>query len=152
MVGLPSRRDRKKMFAKHLDGINHTLSKRDLCALAISTYGWSGSDIESLTREAVMAPVRECLRLSALHRRRRPREGDVLGVDDGLYVDAPSRDGTQVLIENLQRIRPVLRDDFENAMCVVSEGRRMARCTEYPFGDHYDSSSGDDDTSGDESI
>ena len=42
--------------------------------LAVSTDGWSGSDLESLTREAVMAPIRECLREAAIMKIRTRKE------------------------------------------------------------------------------
>jgi SpoVK/Ycf46/Vps4 family AAA+-type ATPase len=78
-VGLPTRKDRKKILKQNMKEIDHTITKKQFSDLAAITDGWSGSDLESLAREAAMAPVRECIRSAALMKRRRllsaPREG-----------------------------------------------------------------------------
>jgi SpoVK/Ycf46/Vps4 family AAA+-type ATPase len=70
-VGLPKAKDRKKMLKKSMDDIEHTLTKKQFSDLSLITDGWSGSDLQSLAREAAMAPVRECIRRAALLKRRR---------------------------------------------------------------------------------
>ena len=156
-VGLPSCRDRKKMFTKHLSGIEHILSTSDLHNMALSTEGWSGSDIESLAREAAMAPVRECLQIAAIQRRRNSREevgrGQSSFPDDDLVKtsgDSSNRpnpnDAQQLLLESLENLRPVRIDDFEYAIGALSKGEFISRCVGHHFGTkrfetHYDSSS-----------
>lgn len=51
LIGLPSRRDRKKVI-KRLD-VEHSITSVQLDELALATKGWSGSDLESMTREAL---------------------------------------------------------------------------------------------------
>ena len=68
-VQLPGKTDRRRLLKKLLKDIEHTISKRELSDLALSLEGWSGSEIENLTREAAMAPVRECIRLAARKKR-----------------------------------------------------------------------------------
>jgi SpoVK/Ycf46/Vps4 family AAA+-type ATPase len=70
-VGLPKAKDRKKMLKKSMEDINHTITKKQFSDLSLITDGWSGSDLQSLAREAAMAPVRECIRRAALMKRRR---------------------------------------------------------------------------------
>ena len=70
-VGLPKAKDRKKMLKKSMVDIEHTITKKQFSDLSLITDGWSGSDLQSLAREAAMAPVRECIRRAALLKRRR---------------------------------------------------------------------------------
>lgn len=148
-VGLPSCRDREKMFTNHLTGILHELSRSDLRTLALSTEGWSGSDLESLAREAAMAPIRECLRAAALHRRRILREWQVSAKDSVAINGAPSQfqdSAQQLLLETLENLRPVRMEDFENAIFTLSKGEPGSRnAGQYSgpkrFNSHYDSSS-----------
>ena len=70
-VGLPTNRDRKKILRRNMEEIDHTITNKQYSDLAAITDGWSGSELESLAREAVMAPVRECIRSAALMKRRR---------------------------------------------------------------------------------
>ena len=78
-VGLPTKKDRKKILKQNMKEIDHAITKKQFSDLAAITDGWSGSDLESLAREAAMAPVRECIRSAAMMKRRRllsaPREG-----------------------------------------------------------------------------
>lgn len=69
-VAPPSALDRRKMLCRFLAKVEHSLNRSEIVAVARSTEGWSGSDLESLSREAVMAPVRECLVEAALLRAR----------------------------------------------------------------------------------
>lgn len=50
LVGLPSKRDRKRIVRRLLTNIDHSISSSQLDELASATDGWSGSDLESLTR------------------------------------------------------------------------------------------------------
>eukprot|EP00934_Nitzschia_sp_Nitz4_P003717 Nitzschia sp. Nitz4//scaffold2_size372955//159091//160464//NITZ4_000413-RA/size372955-snap-gene-0.27-mRNA-1//1//CDS//3329546748//3707//frame0 len=62
LVDVPTAQDRQEIFTRYLKGIEHSLTSDQLQALAMHTDGWTGSDLESLTREAAMAPIRECIR------------------------------------------------------------------------------------------
>jgi len=70
-VGLPTAKDRRKMLKQGMEDIEHTVTKKQLSDLSLITDGWSGSDLQSLSREAAMAPVRECIRRAAQLKRRR---------------------------------------------------------------------------------
>ena len=52
LVDTPSRRDRKRIVSRLLSNIDHSLTARQMDEIAVATDGWSGSDLESLTREA----------------------------------------------------------------------------------------------------
>lgn len=65
VVGLPSQHDRRRIIKRFLKGIESNISKGQFEDIASATNGWSGADLEHLTREAVMAPVRECIRSAA---------------------------------------------------------------------------------------
>lgn len=119
-VGLPAKRDRWKIINKHLLGIENTLSKAQLDDIAIATEGWSGSDLESLTREAAMAPVRECLR-SAARAKRRAKKLKQSGGDESSQKNASkAKDGDEVarilLLKGFQNIRAVSFHDFDDAI------------------------------------
>ena len=70
-VGLPTARDRKKILKRNMKDIEHTINKKQFSDLSLVTDGWSGSDLQSIAREAAMAPVRECIRRAALLKRRK---------------------------------------------------------------------------------
>jgi len=59
------------MLKKSMEEIEHTITKKEFWKLSSMTDGWSGSDLQSLAREAAMAPLRECIRRAALLKRRR---------------------------------------------------------------------------------
>lgn len=45
LVGLPTRKDRKKIIKRLLLDVDHTLTSAQLDELAVATEGWSGSDL-----------------------------------------------------------------------------------------------------------
>ena len=120
-VGLPTKRDRRKIISKFLSEFDHTISKAQLNDLAGATESWSGCDLESLTREAAMAPIRECLRSAAmLKRRARKMEqqgGDESGqgVKERKSVD-PDEQARDALMKDFRQLRPVTLADFEDAI------------------------------------
>jgi len=154
-VGCPTTRDRRKLLRQYLRDIPHTLTKHDVRNLAGDvTNGWSGSEIEHLTREAVMAPIRECLQYVAQQRRQRRRrhrkrkrdvmigtslvphnqaketvlsttaanssiklesEHDADDDDD----DKATEQARQVLLQNLESLRPVNVSDFTMAVAFI---------------------------------
>ena len=68
-VGLPTASDRRKMLKRSMEDIEHSVTQKQFSELSLITEGWSGSDLQSLAREAAMAPVRECIRRAALLKR-----------------------------------------------------------------------------------
>ena len=132
-VGLPSARDRRKIFQKFLSDFDHCLSKLDVLELAKATEGWSGSDLESLTREAAMAPIRECLQIAAETKRKSRKmeqQGGVASAQETKQSPDAFQLAKDVLIKEFQCLRPVTVSDFQVAMtfllCSNSsiEGRR----------------------------
>jgi len=120
-VDLPTRRDRRKIISKFLCEFEHNITKAQLNDLAGATEGWSGCDLESLTREAAMAPIRECLRSAAmLKRRARKMEqqgGDESGqgIKEQRAVDADEA-ARDALMKDFRQLRPVTLVDFEDAV------------------------------------
>ncbi|KAL3913956.1 MAG: hypothetical protein SGILL_006288 [Bacillariaceae sp.] len=73
-VGLPLAEDRIAFFKQHLKDLDHALTEEGFEKLATATNGFSGSDIESISREAVMAPVREVIAAAAKVKRKYSEE------------------------------------------------------------------------------
>jgi SpoVK/Ycf46/Vps4 family AAA+-type ATPase len=156
-VDLPTKRERRKMFMRHLHPIEHTISVDGLEDISELTEGFSGSDIENLTREAVMAPVRECIRTAAKRKRQskaakeRQAGGDVsCQENDKLSSCSPDVCARSILMESLQKLRPVTIDDFDCALKLwlgcesllwSSQNQSLKRSRQ----SHFDSSSSDDD-------
>jgi SpoVK/Ycf46/Vps4 family AAA+-type ATPase len=121
-VDLPAKRDRRKIISKFLCEFDHTITKAQLNDLAGATDGWSGCDLESLTREAAMAPIRECLRSAAmLKRRARKLEQQQQGGDESAQgvkqkpLDADEQ-ARAALMKDFRQLRPVTLADFEDAV------------------------------------
>ena len=152
VVGLPSHRDRKRIVRRYLKGIENNISKRQLQELAAMTDGWSGSDLESLTREAAMAPVRECIRAAALLKRRRPRQqkGISTSQDGAVSVHSNSyEDEHDKILQQFRDLRSVTFEDFEEAIAfwatnhdasIPPTSRRKSMTQS-----HYDSSSDEEE-------
>jgi SpoVK/Ycf46/Vps4 family AAA+-type ATPase len=147
-VGLPSQRDRRKIFSKFLGEFGHNITASQLEELAAATDGWSGSDLESLTREAAMAPIRECLRHAATMKRR-ARKREQKGGDESSQqeqrksVDA-DEEAREVLLSSFNKLRPVTLRDFEAAMEFWLGNQQTTFIGEIPqevSHVHYDSSS-----------
>jgi SpoVK/Ycf46/Vps4 family AAA+-type ATPase len=118
-VGLPTCRDRRKIIFKFLSELDHTITKTQLKEISQATDGWSGCDLESLTREAAMAPIRECLRSAAMLKRR-ARRMEQQGGDESTQglkkkpVDA-DEEARDTLLRDFGQLRPVTLEDFEDA-------------------------------------
>lgn len=118
LVGLPSRKDRRKIIRRLLADVNHNITSAELDELALTTEGWSGSDLESMTREAVMAPVRECLRAAAILKRRENKVSQQSGTGSSQTQDVKGSEYSQSdtresLLNSFRDLRPVLSGDFE---------------------------------------
>jgi len=126
LVGLPTKRDRQKIIQRLLSEVNHSLSEDDLLQITRATEGWSGSDLESLTREAVMTPIRECLQKAARLKSSAKRDHNAR-VDCALntllnhkFKECRNQDGDQAardaLLVGFKSLRSVHIQDFEQAM------------------------------------
>jgi len=74
LIDVPTQRDRCRMIQRFLRDIHHILTKSDIQQISNATDGFSGSDLESFSREAIMAPIRECLKDAAALKRKVRRE------------------------------------------------------------------------------
>ena len=59
-ISLPDEYSRKEIIRHHLGKTPHEMSEEDLEAIAAETDGYSGSDLATLTKDAIMAPLRKC--------------------------------------------------------------------------------------------
>ena len=156
-VGPPTRRDRKKILSKFLSDVEHRITPSQLEEIAAATEGWSGSELESLSREAVMAPVRECLRSAALLRAKARKREQQSGADSGQDSSKPATNHFEIardaLIGSFRTLRPVALEDFQAAMhfCLSGEQVGLVHTQDGPFsfqktsGGHYDSESSSDE-------
>jgi SpoVK/Ycf46/Vps4 family AAA+-type ATPase len=156
LVGPPSKRDRVKILTRFLQDLEHSLSRDHLDFLAKSTEGWTGSDLESLSREAAMAPVRECIRSAALlkkrARRREQRGGDTSCQHEGMARMDPHDEARDHLLEQFQALRPVSLEDFQTAIKFWEEQHFSGGQASHQDGTgmpgrsvHYDTSSDEED-------
>jgi ATP-dependent 26S proteasome regulatory subunit len=151
LIGLPSRKDRKKIIKRLLVDVDHSITSVQLDELALATEGWSGSDLESMTREAVMAPVRECLRAIAVLKKKESRVASLQSQqrsgDDSSQKKQSATHSTSTprdaLLNSFRNLRPVSNFDFEDGIAFF--------LGEAAFGinnnknTHYDSSSSSED-------
>lgn len=59
-ISLPDEYSRKEIIRHHLGKTPHSLTEQELEDLSSSTEGYSGSDLSTLTKDAIMAPIRKC--------------------------------------------------------------------------------------------
>jgi len=59
-ISLPDEHSRKEIVRHHLGKTPHDMSEEDLEEVAKETDGYSGSDLATLTKDAIMAPLRKC--------------------------------------------------------------------------------------------
>lgn len=157
LIGLPTRRDRRRIIGRLLGGINHTINLDQLKDLSISMEGWSGSDLESVTREAVMAPVRECLRSAAILKMKARRQLNRMTNDNSLNdendknfhnMDRGNEIARNELLNRFNNLRPVSIHDFEEAVSFwIGDGQEeMSMQMMNESGScHYDSDSSTDE-------
>ena len=154
-VGLPGAHDRRRILRRLLKGVEHSLTKETLQGIADTLEGYSGSDLESLTREAAMAPVRECIRAAAL-KKRQARKSEQSGGDSSREGDFkrtdPHQQARDSLLSGFQTMRPVCLDDFEAAADFLEHGHQSFQTaasfeqgSERRASVHYDSSSDSED-------
>jgi vacuolar protein-sorting-associated protein 4 len=135
------------MLRRHLNGIDYAISNEDMDHLSKWLDGWTGSDLSSLVREAVMTPVRECLRKAARMRKRPARRkeqsgGDTSGQEDSAGPAHPDVDAKVYLLNAIKTLRSVSIEDFVHAIQFLQPD---ITTTATPFPDqHYDSSSDED--------
>ncbi|KAL7460191.1 hypothetical protein ACHAXS_000654 [Conticribra weissflogii] len=153
LVGLPSRKDRKNIIKRLLADVDHTITTSQLDGLALATEGWSGSDLESMTREAVMAPVRECLRCAAILKKKSTKLLQRSGSDSSQAqaqqrtIDA-NKAAREALLNSFRNLRPVSSQDFEHGIAFFlgeQENTALGQFMKYSNDNHYDSSSSSDE-------
>jgi len=123
VVGLPSLHHRRRIVKRFMKGIENSISKEQFGDIAAATDGWSGADLEHLTREAAMAPVRECIQIAAL-RKNRPRscpketrhDIDPFPESPQTKMACPSWVHQENLLEHFRKLRRVNYQDFVNAI------------------------------------
>jgi SpoVK/Ycf46/Vps4 family AAA+-type ATPase len=125
----PSKRDRKKLLQRHLQGISHEISGEALEMVSSWLEGWTGSGLVSLIREAAMTPVRECIHEAGRAHQRNAELGSTLAHED--------------LVQRLQSLRPVNIEDFAAALESMQPGSSHA------FGSDLLHSTGDDESEDD---
>jgi len=147
LVGLPTRKDRKKIIKRLLVDVEHNITSSQLNELALATEGWSGSDLESMTREAVMAPVRETLRIAAVAKKKAVQMN--VGVASAQKTDeqkkaedAQHNATRESLLNNFRNLRPVSSTDFEDGIAFFLGALEFGSNDKQA---HYDSSSGSED-------
>mmetsp|Transcript_23728 Transcript_23728/g.23626 ORF Transcript_23728/g.23626 Transcript_23728/m.23626 type:complete len:184 (-) Transcript_23728:33-584(-) len=59
-ISLPDEYSRKEIVRHHLGKTPHDLTEEDLEEIATETDGFSGSDLSTLTKDAIMSPLRKC--------------------------------------------------------------------------------------------
>jgi SpoVK/Ycf46/Vps4 family AAA+-type ATPase len=113
-VGLPHSKDRIALLKHYLKEVEHTITDQDFSKLALATKGCSGSELESLTRESVMAPVRECIREAAAVGRRFMKQHLQAGGDSS---DNVGQLRAQIYLEEeIVHLRPVMLYDYVDAI------------------------------------
>ena len=118
LVGLPSRKDRKKIIRRLLSDVEHDITSSQLDELVLARERWSGSDLESMTREAVMAPVRECLRAAAILKKRESKVVQRSGADSSQTREQKRAEDAhnaarESLLNSFRNLRSVSSKDFE---------------------------------------
>lgn len=63
LVDLPGQNDRKAIIKNNLNKIKHSITGKDLIALAKKLDGFSGSDIVSICKQAAYVPIREASKM-----------------------------------------------------------------------------------------
>ncbi|KAL7448818.1 hypothetical protein ACHAWC_000950, partial [Mediolabrus comicus] len=148
LVGLPTRKDRKKIIKRLLLDVDHTLTGAQLDELAVATEGWSGSDLESMTREAVMAPVRECLRAAAILKKKAGRAKQHISAESSQADDSQKEEEDvhsstrESLLNSFRNLRPVSSKDFGDGIAFfLGEQQENMAFSDLSRHAHYDSSS-----------
>lgn len=110
-ISLPDEYSRKEIVRHHLGKTPHDLSEEDLEDIAKETDGFSGSDLATLTKDAIMAPLRKCQEATKF-----------IKTEQGTYLPTYSSDPrgenkTMIDIEPSMLEAPkIVVDDFHNAL------------------------------------
>ena len=65
LVNVPDLQDRLALLSNYMRGIDTNLNDDEENAIAEMTFGWSGSDIEALCRDASFGPIRDMMPILA---------------------------------------------------------------------------------------
>ena len=131
----------------HFPYIGHSLSV-DACAL-VPCYS---PKLESMTREAVMAPVRECLREAAILKKKagkkqqKQSDDDESSQVDEVKSDAVINSTRETLLNSFRHLRPVTSKDFGDGIAFfLGEQPQNMPLSHIIRHAHYDSSSSEDE-------
>ena len=110
-IGLPDEWSRKEIVRHHLGDTPNSLVEDDFDEIAKSTERFSGSDLATLTKDAIMAPISKCEKASMF-----------IKTKNGTYVPTFASDPNGVKM-SLNDMDPELleaplitMDDFHNAL------------------------------------
>ena len=113
-IQLPSSAERSQLILRYLRNVQHQLSSEDLQLISDRTDGWTGSEIENLTRAAAMRPVRRAFPL-------KQSQCNIIGKD---YENQPNILAQQKLQETLAAsvskpitIDSITMQDFSKFVC-----------------------------------
>jgi len=102
-----------------------------------------------MTREAVMAPVRECLRAAAILKKKagKKQQSDNSSQADEAKREAVINSTRDTLLNSFHHLRPVTSNDFGDGVAFFLGEQQE---NDMPFGNlsrhaHYDSSSSEDE-------
>jgi len=130
-IALPDAAARCRMIERRLVGVEHTLAAEDLAALVAATDGYSGADLDTLVRDALLAPVRDII--NATHFRALDDAGD----GAVRYEIDNNADGVGVVTtwESLPpgslSARPLTAGDIESALARTRPSVAAADIAEY---------------------
>lgn len=110
-IGLPDYASRRAILEYHIGDTPNSLTSEDLDLIAEQIEGFSGSDISTLCKDAIMAPVRKC---QTATRFRKTPEGKLMPTfpsdPDGFDTTLDQIDG------HLLQAPPIDAGDMQNAI------------------------------------
>lgn len=107
-------------------------------------------EIESMTREAVMAPVRECLRAAAILKKKAGKAKQQSGAESS-HVDEQKREEDIInstresLLNSFRYLRPVTSKDFGDGIAFFLGEQQENISFSHSRHAHYDSSSSEEE-------
>lgn len=110
-IALPDEYSRKEIVRHHLGKTPHELTEEDLEDIANATNGFSGSDLATLTKDAIMAPLRKCQEATKFIKTKR-----------GTYMPTYASDPNGVAMTmvdmdpSLLQAPPICMEDFQSAL------------------------------------
>lgn len=125
-ISLPDEHSRKEIVRHHLGKTPHNLTEDNLLELGANTDGFSGSDLATLTKDAIMEPLRKCQEATRFIR---TREGNFIPT----YASDPKgKDMTMVDLDPSTLEAPAIcLDDFHMALTRTKPTVAQSDLTKY---------------------